>query len=213
MNKIRLYEATPFDETMYIDADSLLVKGDIDRHWKRLQDSYFNMTGQKRTSGIWNTLDFGKICQAFSIPYVVQMNSGVFYFIRDPRTERLFARLQELYRDHCQLLSNIHKGRTEQYADEPIFGTAMGEFGIEPLQGAPGEGSWMVTTWRARNCRFDPLTQFSRIDKPQRYWFNVSLLPREWVVHSPTIAHFIGLKPARVYRALVNFFERGLAAR
>jgi hypothetical protein len=211
MNKLRLYEATPFEETMYIDADCLLVKPDIDRHWAALSQNYFGMTGEKRTTGTWNNLDFEKVCKALSIPYVVQMNSGVFYFQKGPEAQRFFDRLHELYRDHRDLLSNIHQGRAGQYADEPFLGAAMGEFRIDPLGGTAEEGSLMVTTWRARNCSFDPARGASRIDKPSRYWFGIGQLPRSWVVHSPTIAHFIGLKPQKVYEETSRFFNRALA--
>jgi hypothetical protein len=207
MNKIRLDEVSPFEETMYIDADCLLVKDDIDRHWKTLGRNYFGMTGEKRYSGRWNNLHIDSVRRRFSIPHVVQMNSGVFYFRRSAESSRFFARLRTLYRDHRDELSNIHQGRRNQYADEPFFGVAMAEFGIEPLQSDPGQGSLMVTTWRARNCGFQPDVQYSRIDKPSAYWLGIPLLPRQWVRHSPTIAHFISLKPRPVYDKAVEYFR------
>lgn len=210
MNKIRLDQFSPFEETMYIDADCLLVKGDIDRHWQQMTKCYFTMTGQKRRSGHWNTLDIAQVCKRFDIPHIIQMNSGVFYFRKGEETHRFFDRLHELYRDHRDVLSNIHQGRKGQYADEPFFGVAMSEFRIDPLAGNADEGSLMVTTWRARNCAFSPKEQFSRIDKPASYWFGFPLLPRNWVKHSPTIAHFIGLKPREVYERTARFFSEAL---
>lgn len=207
MNKILLDEVSPFGETMYVDADCLLVKDDIDRHWRQLAMQYFSMTGDKRTSGRWNSLDIATVRERFSIPHVVQMNSGVFYFRKSAETTRFFNRLRELYRDYRDLLSNIHQSRAGQYADEPFFGVAMAEFGLNPVAGAPGSGSLMVTTWRARNCAFDPARQISRIDKPQSYWFGIPYLTRRWVQHSPTIAHFIALKPRRVYDRTAQYFR------
>lgn len=211
MNKLRLYDVTPFDETMYIDADCLLVKPDIDRHWNALSENYFGITGEKRTTGVWNNLEFEKVCKALSIPYVVQMNSGVFYFQKGDNSKRFFDRLHELFRDHRDLLSNIHQGRAGQYADEPFLGAAMGEFHLDPLGGTAKDGSLMVTTWRARNCHFDPAKGASRIDKPSSYWFGFPLLPRGWVEHSPTIAHFIALKPQKTYEETARFFSQALA--
>jgi hypothetical protein len=207
MNKILLDEVSPFDETMYIDADCLLVKPDIDRHWRQMAGSYFSMTGEKRQTGRWNNLDIDKVRQMFSIPHVVQMNSGVFYFRKGNETTRFFSRLRELFQDHRDLLSNIHQSRAGQYADEPFFGVAMSEFGIDPLGGTPDQGSLMVTTWHARNCMFQPEQAFSRIDKPRTYWFGIRHLPRHWVRHSPTIAHFIGLKPRSVYERTAGYFR------
>jgi hypothetical protein len=134
------------------------------------------------------------------------MNSGVFAFRRDIRTQAFFERVQLLYRDHRDLLSYVHQSRKGQYNDEPFFGATMGAFCIEPSGGSPEDGSWMVTTWRARNCHFDPPRAVSHIEKPCRYWFGVTHLPRKWVTHSPTIAHFISLKPAAVYQTTAAFF-------
>lgn len=212
MNKIRLDQASPFDETMYIDSDCLLVKGDIDRHWNRMHAGFFSMTGEKRRSGYWNRMDIAKTCEMFSIDYVVQMNSGVFYFKRGEETSRFFDRLRSLYTNHRDDLSNIHQGRKGQYADEPFFGVAMGEFGISPLAGTPEEGSLMVTTWRAKNCDFRPEIEFSRIDKPASYWFGNRLLPKQWVSHSPTIAHFISLKPRPIYERTAEFFRKSASS-
>ena len=207
MNKIRLDEVSPFAETMYVDADCLLVKDDIDRHLRKMETQYFSMTGDKRTSGRWNSLDIDDVRKQFSFPHVIQMNSGVFYFRKGKETSRFFDRLRALYRDHRDVLSNIHQGRTGQYADEPFFGVAMAEFGLDPLAGTPGSGSLMVTTWRARNCAFHPAQGLSRIDKPASYWFGIPYLPRSWVRHSPTIAHFIALKPRQLYERTSQYFR------
>ncbi len=213
LNKIRAYEATPFERTMYVDADCLLVKDDISRQWNRISSTYFAMTGEKKTSGRWNNLDVERVCRELALPYVVQMNSGVFGFSRCAESARFFERLKSLYREHRDMLSNIHQSRAGQYADEPFFGTAMGEFGIEPVGGEDaGGGAWMISTWRARNCVFDPARGFSRIDKPSSYWFGLGQLPRTWVRHSPTIAHFISLKPHQAYEKTSEYFERELQA-
>lgn len=206
MNKIRLNAVTPYERTMYVDADCLLVKNDIGRYWQRLAGTPFTMTGTKRSAGRWNNLDFAGTCAFFGIPYVVQMNSGVFYFEKGRDSDRFFETLHALYRDHRDSLSNIHQGRAGQYADEPLFGTAMGMFGIEPFSGFDDGGSWMITTWRARRCAFRPEANLSRIDKPTGYWFDLPLVAKGWVRHSPTIAHFIGLKPRPLYDATAAFF-------
>ncbi|MTJ83675.1 MAG: hypothetical protein F8N37_22030 [Telmatospirillum sp.] len=211
-NKIRLYDVSPYDESMYIDADCLLAKADIDRHWRAASKSYFGMTGDKCTSGVWNDMSIEKTCRDFNIPYVVRMNSGVFYFRKCPESKAFFDRLDVLYRNHRDDLSNIHQGRAGQYADEPLFGTAMGEFRIDPVDGGPSEGSWMVTTWRARRCRMDPAAGVSYLEKPSRFFIRAPLFPHGWVKHSPTIFHFIGLKPESVYAGASHFFKDALRA-
>lgn len=210
MNKIRIYDVSPYEETMYIDADCLLAKDDMDRHWQNASKRYFGMTGDKSTKGQWNALSIADVCREFAIQYIVRMNSGVFYFKKCQEAEAFFLRLKVLYENYRDKLSNIHQGRAGQYADEPFFGTAMGEFRIDPVDGGPSVGSWMVTTWRARRCRLDPASGTSYLEKPSRYLFRPPIFPIAWVKHSPTVYHFIGLKPAAVYERAVAFFDQAM---
>jgi hypothetical protein len=207
MNKIRLYDVSPYDRTMYIDADCLLVKDKIGDHWARMRGRPFCITGEKATSGRWNAVDIAQATAFFRIPYIVRMNSGVFYFEKSEAAEAFFADTHFLFATHRDDLSNIHKGRSGQYADEPILGTAMGRLGIEPYEGIPGAGSLMVTTWRARGCDFAPERSHSRIVKPTGFYFGLPLVAKGWVHHSPTIAHFVGLSPRAAYERTAGFFR------
>jgi hypothetical protein len=200
-NKIRLHEVAPFQRNMYVDADCLLVKREIDGIWREARGSAFTMTGEKRTSGHWNQLDIAWACKQFQVPYVVQMNSGVFYWERGDAATDFFAHVKHLFEHHRNKISNIHQGRAGQYADEPIFGLAMGSFGINPLEEPHASGSWMVTTWRARNCRFDVFSGESYLRKAAGFRLFGRFWADRWVEHSPIIAHFIGLKPRGLYRA------------
>jgi hypothetical protein len=214
-NKIRLYEASPFQRSMYVDADCLLVKRNIDAIWTAARGMYFTMTGDKRTSGQWNRLNIAEACTLFRVPYVVQMNSGVFYWERSDATRSFFARVNELFDHHRNEVSNLHQGRAGQFADEPLFGLAMGEHAITPLSTPAGTGSWMVTTWRARRCRFDVLSGESYLEKASGFRLLGRLFPSRWTQHSPIIAHFIALKPRNLYRlqceALRNWAAREAA--
>jgi len=213
-NKLRLFDATPYDETMYIDADCLLVRDDIDRHWRAAAPTFFTMTGERATAGRWNDLDIAATCREFSIPYLVRMNSGVLYFKKNTEAATFFAKVNWLYRCHRDRLSNIHQGRARQYADEPLFGIAMGMFGLAPVESGPSAGSWMVTTWRARRCNIDPTTGTASMEKPTGFWFGLPLpfLARGWVRHTPTIYHFIGLKPRSDYTRAAAYFAQAVAA-
>jgi hypothetical protein len=207
-NKIRIYDVSPFQGTMFIDADCLLVRDDIDRHWKAASSSYFGMMGEKASTGTWARLDISETCRQFNIPYVAQIHSGVFYFHKCDEASRFFEKVNWLYRNHRHQVSMIHQGRKEQYADEPLFGVAMGMFGLSPVHWRPEEGSWIVTTWRARRCRIDPTTGIWSMEKPVGHWFGIPLpiLAKGWVHHTPTIYHFIALEPRTDYERAVNHF-------
>lgn len=211
-NKLRIYDYVPYEESMYIDADCLLVRRDVDRHWRRASErGYFGITGEKRTTGIWNKTDIGQVCANLGIPYVVQMNSGAFYFKKGASAQAFFEKLLWLYTNHRNDISSIHQGRVGQYADEPLIGAAMGSLGVDPIDGAPEDGAWMVSTWRARKCRLNPAHEESYLEKPANFFFGIPLLPRNLVPHQPTFFHFIGLKPRHLYQTAVEFFNRAFS--
>ena len=41
MNKLRLFGVSPFEQTMFIDADCLLVKMDVDHYWHKATKNSF----------------------------------------------------------------------------------------------------------------------------------------------------------------------------
>jgi len=207
MNKLRLYETSPYDKTMYLDADMLLMRPNIRAYWKALNGNYFSMTGDKRISGRWYKKDIAKIVREFKIPYLVCMNSGVFYFERSRKAEQFFERAHDILKYHRESLSIIHNNRSGQYADEPILGVAMGEEKITPMPTLEGHGSWMVTTWRSRGHVFDPERGVCYLQKSTGYRFRQQWLSRGWVDHSPNFVHFIHLKPRAHYEGAAAWFR------
>jgi hypothetical protein len=203
MNKIRLYDASPYDSTMYIDSDCIVVKNDMERHWQKLSGKYFNYAGTKRSSGHWYNFDIAEVCRGLGVSYIVEGNSGVFYFERGSSAEAFFATANNLFETQRQLLGCVHQGRNDQYADEPFFAAAMGQKQIEPIGYVPEEGSIMVTTVWAKGCEFDPIAHVSRLNKAKGYVVP-KLWARGWQPHSPSIAHFVALKPKAVYQRAAN---------
>ncbi|MCW2240924.1 glycosyltransferase family protein [Azospirillum canadense] len=200
-NKLRVYSLSPYDQTMFVDADCLLLSHDIDLYWDALQGYDFTVAGERRRNGFWNQLDIAAVCARFEIDYIVQMNSGVFFFKKTPTAASFFARANELYLHDRDRVSYIHKGASGQYADEPILGVTMGLLGLQPLHKV-NDRSWMVTTWRACGFRYDAGSVRFSLRKFNRFLFG--RLPTGWVWHSPMVVHFIGLRPRGMYRRLVR---------
>jgi hypothetical protein len=205
MNKIRLYEYSPFDHTMFVDADCVLMKSQIDSYWSGCAGKGFTLPGGARSTGYWEDLDIEATCKRFDCPYVAVMNSGTLYFERGRTAEQLFKEVDRLYCNHLDELRRLHRNQPGQYADEPFFGVAMGRLGLEPVGIDTRVGSWMVTTWRARRCRFDIDAGVCSLEKPSGFWWaSQARFAKGWVRHSPVFVHFIGLKPRKPYRRLVQ---------
>jgi hypothetical protein len=73
---------------------------------------------------------------------------------------------------------------------------------IEPADYRPGEDSIMVTTVAASQVAFDPFRHVSEITKNGDFALLGRFLPRRRVRHSPSIAHFVKLRPAAVYQSV-----------
>lgn len=198
LNKLRLNEVSPFDETMFVDSDCILVKNDMDRHWAKFESPGFNIAGGKVTEGHWYTFSISDVVKTLDIPYMVQMNSGVFYFRKGQESDRFFATALNLVEQHKELLGTYHRNKL-QLADEPFIGAALGKLRIEPISYRPSEGSIMITTVRSSREKFDPFTYTSQIVKHSDYRLLGRFFPRKNVEHSPSFAHFVKLKPKHIY--------------
>ena len=226
MHKLRLYDWTPFAQTMFIDADCLLVKAQIDTYWSACASRGFAAPGLPRSSGRWLGFNVEELCRRFECPYLVVLNSGAFYFEKGKLGSSLFEEARRLYARRRDELRRYHRGQAGQYADEPFFGVAMGRLGLEPIAEDPQAGPWMLTTWRARGLDFDLEAGRSVAQTPAWHWLpaTVRYVPRSWVTflegsvagwvqHSPVFLHFIGMKPRARYRHFAEQLKTRHAAR
>ncbi len=62
----------------------------------------------------------------------------------------------------------------------------------------------MVTTLYARGCACDAVNGRSYLEKSKGFLFLNRFFSKGWVAHSPTVMHFIGLKPRRIYETAVR---------
>lgn len=206
MNKARLFEASPYDRTMFVDADCLLVKRDIDVYWEMAAPYPFAITGVRRTQGQWKGVDIATLLKQEGAPYLVQMNSGVFCFERSNTVDCFFRGLDDFYLRRRQSLeiANSRDGRIHSH--ELYLGLWMGLNRLDSCGGKYGENSWMVSTWRSFGIAADPEKGTSIIRKPRRSVAGVPVPIGGWDRLSPSFLHFIGLKPAPLYARLSQFF-------
>ena len=212
MKKIQLYGLTPYQHSMFVDADCLLVKRDADLRWDEARSVPFAITGGRSTSGDWKGADVAALLRQEGAPYLVQMNSGVFCFDQSPQARQFFEGVNDFYlrrREHLGV--GLHRGVPTQ-TDEIYIGLWMGMSGMDAVPGPAGDDSWMVSTWRAFWISIDPVRGTAVLRKPRHAFAGVPHPFRGWDRKSPSFLHFIGLRPTRTYRRLAAFF-RAEAAR
>ncbi|MBV8681435.1 MAG: hypothetical protein JO111_01075 [Caulobacteraceae bacterium] len=199
-NKLQVQALSPFKESMFIDADCIVAKPDMDRHWAKLAGRPIGISAEKKTAGTWHGIEIADVISELGIDYVGVMNSGVFCFGANSASAAFFDTALKLVTSHWTLLGSVH--RQNRLADEPFIGAALGLHRIEPVKYAPEEGSVMVTTYRASDTACDPFLGRSELVKRGDFAVLGRLWPRSSVQHSPSVVHFVRLRPRAAYQSI-----------
>jgi hypothetical protein len=190
--KLRMFEFAAFDETMFVDADCLMMKANIGRHWKALSAHHDVTTpGEWRREGGWYGTTIEAMLKQAGVDRLVKMNSGVFYFKRNRAAHDFFFAADEMYAELGNFTNHIHHGLGA--SDEPTFAVTFGRVGVEPypVKDADG-GSWMTSTYNTSDWRLSPT------NGDPRFWKGVDV--------SPTLVHFVGLQPQPQFSELCDFY-------
>ena len=121
--KLTMHEHLVFDQTMYIDSDCVAFR-DVDFFWDLLSRDGSVLIGDKKTSGRWYRNNIADWCAHFSIPYVIQTNSGFMFLTGE--TRKLLEVALGIVRTHGNFTKSNHRGLGPP--DEPYLAVA----------GAPG---------------------------------------------------------------------------
>lgn len=119
--KLDLYDNSPFRETIYIDADCLVVR-DLSFLWNLFEGRDMSAIGSEMRSGFWAGMDVQATCSKLAIPYIVQLNGGVFYFRRGELAGRIFRTARELIQRYAEIGIARLRGDIN---DEPLISLAM----------------------------------------------------------------------------------------
>ena len=208
--KLGIYEPAPYAETMYVDADCLIMKRDMNRHWQKLGAQEFTIPGAVVTAGKAYGCDVKKMMQAAGVDYFCDMNCGVVYFRKSDAAEAVFRDARALLAEGHPDLIELRPRRGDGLSDQPYFAAAMARNNLRPISYAPEEGTIMATTFRAADMRFDFEKSESRLRKPTGFRLFDRFVARGWVRHETSVAHFIELKPLADYQRLSDWLRRHL---
>ncbi len=211
MNKIRLFSVSPYARAMFVDADCLLLKRDISIYWDAARPFPFATTGAPCISGEWKGVDVAKLLKQEGATYLVKICSGVFCFDKSPEAKEFFSGLKDYYLRRRDFLGiGLHRGKPAQ-TDEIYIGLWMGLTGIGACIDNFGENSWSVSTWRAFWLSLDPTLGSATLRKPKHSIRGIPNPMGGWDRLSPSLVHFVGLKPRRAYQRMAAYFQTRLA--
>ena len=189
--KLRSYQCAIYDETMFVDADCLLLKRDIDCYWAGLSAGYeATLPGQWKTEGEWYGMEIADMLALTGITRLVQMNSGAFFFKRGPVARKLFDTALDLLARYGNFTGHVHGGTGP--SDEPYLALAMGALDLDPHPMRDEHcNTWMTATMNSLEVHVD-----STSGKP-------ALVKRHRTL-SPSLCHFTNLFPNEAYYRVSN---------
>ena len=128
--KLHIYEYSPFEETLYLDSDILIV-----RPFEFLFDIFkgqnVSTSGKKITDGRHWGMDIPFIMQKYDTKYIIVLNGGLFYFIKSEKSLAIFRKVVALLKEYNQIGADLW--REGKIDDQPLFSIAMSIYGQEPI--------------------------------------------------------------------------------
>ena len=200
MAKTLLNTVTPYDRTMYIDADCLLFNTQVEVFWLRFRGMPFAVEGHRQSTGPVFACTLGvkqaeDLCALAGVNALTVFNAGVMYFERGDDSDEVFRTAIDLFEGpHRDAISYPYKHAGE-YADEPYFACALAMHGIAPVESKAG-ARLQVTTPNMIEYVMDLTVGDLRVIKPMP-----NGKPLLW---SGAIGHFCGLSPMDTYFDLAD---------
>lgn len=132
LDKLRLFDCLPFDETIFIDADCLAY-GNIDRWWELFEQADdFSVFGYAiedldTSKGWFRTKGMGKYRDR--IHYVPSFSGGVYYLRNTEKCRQVF----EIAKDAAANYHDYSFAMFSKPADEPVIALGMAVMNCRPV--------------------------------------------------------------------------------
>jgi len=183
--KTRIYDFSPFEYTIFIDADSL-VFNPIDDYWEYLKNNNFVYEGQKLSEGNWY-FDIKKICSIINEDSIPKFNSGMLLFKKSEVAKKIFDTAYYYFTNYKIEGIEIPFFRGNNYPDEPALAISLAKNKIEPVN---DYGRFSRTLIKAKNIRLNIKKRIAFFIKNGKFVY-------------PHIVHFCGKRGSFYY-----FFEK-----
>jgi hypothetical protein len=172
--KTRLHLYTPFEKTLYMDADSLVINN-IGFYWEYLEDNSFVYNGSLITEGEWY-FNIKETIEQIDVKWLPLFNSGMFLFKKDAITEQVFNIAYDYLIHQNERGMSIDFFRGKMLPDEPFLAIALAKNNIKPIE---DYGRFSRTLINAEKIRIDVIKRFSFFYKDNKFVF-------------PLVVHFCG---------------------
>jgi len=172
--KLKLHNHSPFYETLFLDSDTL-VYTDLNFMWNYFGEQSIVYAGNCRKEGEWYFKDIDKVLKYYDIPWIGQLNSGIFLFRKDEIGMNVLNYANELHENHGDIEIPFFRGK--MLPDEPFLAISFGKYDQSPQKNDFGRlGRSLINT---KNVRLDITKGIAKFIKSGELIF-------------PSIVHFTG---------------------
>lgn len=127
-HKVYVADYTPFEETIFIDGDCLVVR-DISMMFDWFKKSNVTAIGLQKSEGIFFGLDFNTLRERTGIPWIGAINGGTYYFKKNDTAKKVFDKAKELLTRYNEIgFAKLRGG----YNEEGLMAVAMATYGELP---------------------------------------------------------------------------------
>lgn len=158
--KTRLNLYTPFEKTLFLDADSLVIHS-LDSYWESLDKRHFAYAGDSITSGVWY-VDVEETMARFGLTWLPKFNSGAFLFDKSEEASRIFDMAFALMREGL----GVDFFRAKLLPDEPFLAISLAQNNTPPFD---DHGRFSRTLIDAKEIRLNTVKRtafFIKRNKP-----------------------------------------------
>lgn len=187
--KIYLDQYSPFEETIFIDSDCIVVNN-IENLWHIFANVSFGVVGRQIFDGYW-FMDVSKVLSHFGLDSIPKFNGGLYYFKSNDQADAIFKSAREILQNYRQLELREFRG---SQADEPIIAIALALHGIHAIKDY--KRSIMCTPIGLRGpLKIDALSGFCQFNKGK-------------VEVNPAVVHFCGTLTDGFYEGFLYKYRR-----
>ena len=198
--KTRLYELSPFEKTIYIDSDSLVINS-VDQFFSYLEDHHYVYEGTKIANGEWY-FDVQNVCKIIDTPWLPKINTGMFLFDKSKTAKKIFDVAFYYFKNHKKEGIEIPYFRDNYYPDEPSMAISLAKNNIEPIN---DYGRFSRTLIKATNIQINVIKK-------------IAMFTKNGIMMHPQVVHFCGrfgnmlyiIQKIKLYLYFSNPFSRSL---
>jgi len=166
--KVNIHKVSPFEETIFLDADTL-VYNDLNFMFDYFSNQSIVYAGTRITSGEWYVKDVNELLSKFKLDYIGAFNSGVFLFKKDTIGVQCMDYAAYLYNNYSGV--DIPFFRGNMLPDEPFLSIAFSKYGQEPVGFSDEHGRLGRSTINICNPKFDIVKGIAKCRKYNELMF------------------------------------------